>query len=129
MTIISQNCTDDELSAAVAEHVAGWKNIRMSKGRPFMGDDEGQDTYDALCGSPPGEAGDYEILPYSLSADAIIHLAESGTGCWKYSSYLKRATYFKDPECKHQFYYDGHGPLARALCLALLCANGVKVAP
>lgn len=58
--------------------LAGYRKVRMSRGNPFWGDDEGQSTYNALCGSPEGEALSYfeEIPNYLESRDAIIPVIE-----------------------------------------------------
>lgn len=104
MTTISTSCTDAELSAAVAEHVAGWDHANISK------------TFD--------------VPPFATDANAVLGLLEdyywtATTGasndkpCYRMVAVKVIG--------RHGWNEAGAGPFARAACFALLKANGVEV--
>lgn len=74
-TLASTDEGRERIRVMVAE-LMGWKNIRMSRSRPFWADSEGIDTYDALCGAPPGEAKSLiqELPLYTTSLDAMAEV-------------------------------------------------------
>jgi len=69
--------TPEAQRIAIAK-ACGWRNVRMTKNRPFWADDEGQTMYNALGGSPPGEALTYVAeLPDYLNDLNAMHEVEN----------------------------------------------------
>ena len=112
--------TDDELSAAVAEHVAGreWDEI-AGKFWNFEADKT---------------RGSFSLIPFATSADAVLPLLEKwGDFCVsRYGGeYIIELNRFEMlPDGREGDYVQHQGDdvkLPRAACIALLRANGIEV--
>ncbi len=111
MQITLTNPTDDELSAAVAEYVAGWVNDGSYWGWRL---NSGQ--VKRRCDLPP----------YATSADAVLPLLEKYHAAWLAQSVINGCTVVITATGYERFY--GNSPtFPRAACIALLRANGVEV--
>ena len=107
------NPTDDELSAAVAEHVAGYKNVIYATHPPRLVADDPE---------RPGER--MRIGLYATSADAVLPLLEKCRH-WKAQQWEPNVVWV-DLDAPN--YGDGVAEtFPRAACVALLRANGIEV--
>ncbi len=130
MTPHHPSMSDEALSALVAEHCAGWTDIKRNPlpGLFHCGFNEAQGkTAEANCGSPWG------IPPYATSADAVLPLLEKYRG-WssrKHNYNPKLRTVELEVTCEDgdgYSYAHGDAPtFARAACFCLLRAAGQKV--
>ncbi len=115
MKTISANITDNELSALVAEHCAGWTRHEYPIFTGWTHKDVPRET-----DRPP---------PYATSADAVLPLLEK----WKFvkaSRWVesKWLVSMSDDLNEHSHKFLGYAPsLPRAACFALLGAVGCTV--
>lgn len=105
-----EGATDDELSAAVAEHVAGYKKDRNGYWR------------DALGHCVHGEFGDVE---FATSADAVLPLLNK-LGFWS-ARFDGDEFVVTDDHMDNNSDNSADAPtFPRAACIALLRAKGIK---
>ncbi len=117
------NPTEDEINAAVAEYVAGWK-CEMINGA-WSGD---PDSSAPVWTSPSGQVSTAYFIPaFTRSADAVLPLLEKWPGEWTKTGrmWIELSTYNDE---------DGPGTVEAtadtfplAACIALLRANGITV--
>ncbi len=107
--IILTNPTDEQLEAAFAEHVAGWRDLHH--------DGVG------LEGKLPGRHQEY-VPDYLSSFDAVLPYLERPKWYWSRDGYGQVTVWTTDSS----FYSSPGGlPVARAAVIALLIAHGVTV--
>ena len=142
---IRADCSDTELNAAVAEHVAHIQEqwVLMKRGYYYRPKEQGYTDNIEEAGRYTRDETTIHVVfdaedavtphklptpPYATDANSVLKLLTAGDGCFKYSSSLGLLTYFKDSYSIHPFYYDGVAPtFCRAACYALLRAHGVTV--
>ncbi len=119
MKTIPSNITDDELSALVAEQVAGWKPIPLVSRRSLRSMWVWRDANGE-------EATEGSVPPYATSIDAVLPLLETnpkGWGCARKVSNRDYKVAIYGPEV----FRATASTLARAICLSLLAAKGFTV--
>ncbi len=132
---IKSNCTDAELSAAVAEHVAGWSRVEIDERGKVFGIRCQIDSFPSL------------VPPYATSADAVLGLLEklktdgwwvetkdhtNGLECNERDWLVILTNYNPSddafmPEARSRYIEGVSQALPRAICFALLKAAGVTV--
>jgi len=106
------NPSNDELNAALAEKVAGWKACS---------------SHTMLASCPNMEFGYDEnvaIPPFTQSADAVLPWLEKSDRWWTYESAANLMTLWTGGDEED---VEAEGPFARAAVIALLRAHGVEV--
>jgi hypothetical protein len=104
--------TPDQINAAVAEYVAGWKRIKEAANITFEIPSTG------ARGTPP---------PFATSADAVLPLLENGEDIAQIR-YLRYSTGRYAWEVSLNSSFSGSGEtFPFGLCIALLRAHGVEV--
>lgn len=120
---ISATCLDAVLSAAVAEHCAGWKRRTVVKPSSFFGQ-----TKKMYADVWSDAEGCYACDPrFSVSVDALIPLLRKYSwtcGISPYDSVYYARIFSPDSIFQHD-----DGSLPRALCFVLLKSVGFQITP
>ncbi len=118
---IKSNCTDAELSAAVAEYVAGWPRVEIDERGKVFGFRRKIDSFPSLV--PPFATSADAVLPLLEKAGCVREIINSDTGLGTFSGWRVEIFVREGPE-RH---VANDQSLPRAICFALLKANGWTV--
>jgi hypothetical protein len=103
--------TEDQINAAVAEHVAGWRHDP----------DEGWRDQNGI----PNTGVDY--MDFTRSADAVLPLLEKNFAVWSYHNDRPPGHFCADIDRENTRLIEAYGAFPLAACIALLRAKGIEV--